>query len=51
MLGECKKIDTVGPRSLDPFYTVNYDIKWVKTFWTYGIPIHDPGPASRCGRV
>ena len=26
---------TVCPRSLDPFYIVNYKMKWIKTSWTY----------------
>ena len=29
--------DTVCPRSSDPFYTVNFYIKWVTTSWTYSI--------------
>ena len=28
---------TVCPRSLDPFYTVTFHIRWVKTSWTYNI--------------
>ena len=27
---------TVCPRSSDPFYVVNYYIKWVTTIWTDG---------------
>ena len=26
---------TVCPRSLDPFHRVYYNIKWIKTSWTY----------------
>ena len=29
------QIRTACPRSLDPFYTVTYYIKWVKTSWQY----------------
>ena len=28
---------TLCPRSLDPFYVVNCNINWVKTYWTYSI--------------
>ena len=30
-------VSTVCPRSLDPLYSVNYHIHWVKTYWTYNI--------------
>ena len=29
-----KELDTLCPRSLDPFDTVTYYIKWLKTSWT-----------------
>ena len=34
----CKFNSTVCPRSFDPFYVVNYNIKLVKTSWTDSTP-------------
>ena len=33
----CDGFWTVRPRGLDQSYTVSYDIKWVKTSWTYSV--------------
>ena len=30
-------LNTVCPRSSDPFYIVSYYLKWVSTFWTYSM--------------
>ena len=30
-------VNTVCPRSSDPFHIVSYIIKWVTTSWTYSI--------------
>ena len=35
ILEVCHEQCTVCPRSLDPFHEVLYNIKWVKTSWTY----------------
>jgi len=32
-------LDTVCPRSSDPFYVVTYCIKWVTTSWTYSMTL------------
>ena len=45
-------LDTVYPRSSDPFYIVTIYIKWVKTSWTYSttvmwIGIKNVGPRIR----
>ena len=34
---ENTNINTVCPRSSDPFYLVSFYIKWVTTSWTYSI--------------